>query len=360
VHLEEDAGKMIHAGEATLLDFNRAGTPLLEIVSDPDMEVGEEAEVFLQQLRRLVRWLAVSDGNMEEGSLRCDANVSVNPAGEGLGSKVEVKNLNSFKFVRRAITFEIGRQQEILDRGGTVLQETRLWNENRDCTEAMRVKESAHDYRYFPEPDLRPLRVRSWVDTIVLPELPDTRRERFMAQYGCSLSHARTLTGELKLANFFEKVVKEEPKGLSPLAATWIADTLIGELNYRDMGLDKLEPAAMTGLVLLLKARTITDKSGVEILRVMLDQRLKGERTEAPETFVKRLNLAKTTSDTSAIAAAIEAAVNENPKAIEDFQAGKAGALNFLVGQVMKKTRGKADPGELNRMLSETLKRRGV
>ncbi|MCX7032344.1 MAG: Asp-tRNA(Asn)/Glu-tRNA(Gln) amidotransferase subunit GatB, partial [Spirochaetes bacterium] len=156
VHLEEDAGKMIHAGDATLLDYNRAGTSLLEIVTQPDLEVGEEAEVFLQQLRRLVRWLGVSDGNMEEGSLRCDANVSINLPGQGLGSKVEVKNLNSFKFVRRALDHEIERQTEILDRGGTVRQETRLWNENRDVTESMRTKESAHDYRYFPEPDLPP------------------------------------------------------------------------------------------------------------------------------------------------------------------------------------------------------------
>ena len=156
VHLEEDAGKMIHAGDITLLDFNRTGTPLLEIVTQPDLEVGEEAEVFLQQLRRMVRYLGVCDGNMEEGSLRCDANVSVNLEGQGLGSKVEVKNLNSFKFVRKAITFEIERQTEILERGGSVTQETRLWNENRDVTESMRTKESSSDYRYFPEPDLPP------------------------------------------------------------------------------------------------------------------------------------------------------------------------------------------------------------
>jgi aspartyl-tRNA(Asn)/glutamyl-tRNA(Gln) amidotransferase subunit B len=250
------------------------------------------------------------------------------------------------------------RQKNLIRRGQKIDRETRHYLEARGVTQSARSKEQEHDYRYFPEPDLRPLRVKSWVDDIVLPELPDARRERFIAQYGCSLNHARTLTGELKLANFFEQVVRGDPKGLSALAATWIADTLIGELNYRDMSLDKVEPAAMTGLVHLLKAGTITDKSGVEVLRVMLDQRHKGEAAETPDAIVTRLNLAKTTGDDSAITKSIEEAINENPKALEDYRAGKAGALNFLVGQVMKKTRGKADPATLNRMLSEALKNR--
>lgn len=198
--------------------------------------------------------------------------------------------------------------------------------------------------------------MKSWVEGIVLPELPDARRERFIAGYGCSLDHARTLTGELKLANFFEKVVASDPRGLSPLAATWIADTLIGELNYRNMTLDRVEPAAVSGLVEILKKGLITDKSGIEVLRVMLDQRLKNEPVETPAAIVTRLNLAKTTGDTGAISTAIEETLAENPKALEDYRAGKAGALNFLVGQVMKKTRGKADPGTLNRMLAEALK----
>jgi len=202
--------------------------------------------------------------------------------------------------------------------------------------------------------------VKSWVDGIVLPELPDARRERFMAQYGCSLNHARTLTGDLKLANFFEKVVASDPKGLSPLASTWIADTLIGELNYRDMGLDPVEPESVAALVRLLKAGTITDKSGIEVLRVMLDQRLKKEKTETPDAIVARLGLTKTTGDTGAIAAAIEEAINENPKALGDYRNGESKALNFLVGQVMKKTRGKADPAELNRLLTEALNTRGA
>jgi aspartyl-tRNA(Asn)/glutamyl-tRNA(Gln) amidotransferase subunit B len=272
--------------------------------------------------------------------------------------RVEVKNITSYKGVEKALTFEVTRQKNLIRRGQKIERETRHYLEARGITQSARSKEQEHDYRYFPEPDLRPLRVKSWLDKIVLPELPDARRERFMKDYGCSLSHARTLTGELKLANFFEKVVVSDKPGLSPLASTWIADTLIGELNYRDMSLDKVEPAAMTGLVQILKAGTITDKSGVEVLRILLDQRLKNDPVETPAGIVQRLNLAKTSGDSRAIADAIEEAINENPRALEDYQSGKTGALNFLVGQIMKKTRGKADPGTLNRMLTEALKKR--
>ena len=262
--------------------------------------------------------------------------------------------------MEKALTFEVTRQRNLIRRGQKIERETRHYLEARGVTSVGRSKEQEHDYRYFPEPDLRPLRVKSWVENIVLPELPDARRERFIAEYGISLNHARTLTGELKLANFFEKAVAADKRGLAPLAATWIADTLIGELNYRDMSLDKVEAEAMTGLVHLLKAGTITDKSGVDVLRVMLDQRLKSEPAETPAAIVQRLNLGKTAGDSGAITAAVEEAINENPKALEDYRAGKSGALNFLVGQVMKKTRGKSDPAELNRMLTEALKKREV
>ncbi|MDP3564960.1 MAG: Asp-tRNA(Asn)/Glu-tRNA(Gln) amidotransferase GatCAB subunit B, partial [Methanoregula sp.] len=265
---------------------------------------------------------------------------------------------SSYKGVEKALTYEVTRQKNMIRRGQRIERETRHFIESTGITQSSRSKEQEHDYRYFPEPDLRPLHVQSWVAGIVLPELPDARRERFVAQYGCSLNHARTLTGELKLANFFEKVVAVDPKGLSALASTWIADTLIGELNYRDMNLDKVVPDTITGLVLLLKAGTITDKSGIEVLRVMLDLHLNNEPAESPAAIVSRLNLAKTTGDNSVITTAIEEAIAENPKALEDYFAGKGGALNFLVGQVMKKTRGKADPGELNRMLIEALKKK--
>jgi aspartyl-tRNA(Asn)/glutamyl-tRNA(Gln) amidotransferase subunit B len=357
IHVEEDPGRLVHMGNVergkySLVDYNRAGIPLIEIVSEPDMRSPKEARKFLNKLRATLEYLSVFDSE-KEGSLRVDANISIKG-----NERVEVKNITSYKGVEKALLFEVTRQKNLIRRGQKIERETRHYLEARGVTQSARSKEMENDYRYFPEPDLRPLRVKSWVDGIVLPELPDARRERFIAEYGCSLNHARTLTGELKLANFFEKVVASDKSGLSPLASTWIADTLIGELNYRNMGLDKVEPTAMTGLVLLLKAGTITDKSGIEVLRVMLDQRLTNEKTETPAGIVERLNLAKTTGDSSAIATAVEEAINENPKALEDYRAGKSGALNFLVGQVMKKTRGKADPADLNRMLTEALKKR--
>lgn len=357
IHVEEDPGRLVHMGNVergkySLVDYNRAGIPLIEIVSEPDMRSPKEARKFLNKLRATLEYLSVFDSE-KEGSIRVDANISIKGS-----ERVEVKNITSYKGVEKALTFEVTRQKNLIRRGQKIERETRHYLEARGVTQAGRSKEQEHDYRYFPEPDLRPLRVKSWLDGIVLPELPDARRERFMAEYGCSLNHARTLTGELKLANFFEKVVASDMRGLSPLAATWIADTLKGELNYRDMSLDLIEPASMTGLVLLLKAEAITDKSGVDVLRVMLDQRLKNEPAETPDAIVKRLNLAKTPGDTGAITKAIEEAICENPKALDDYRAGRSGALNFLVGQVMKKTRGKADPAELNRQLTEELKKR--
>jgi aspartyl-tRNA(Asn)/glutamyl-tRNA(Gln) amidotransferase subunit B len=359
IHVEEDPGRLVHMGNAergrySLVDYNRAGIPLIEIVSEPDMRSPKEARKFLNKLRATLEYLSVFDSE-KEGSLRVDANISIKGS-----ERVEVKNITSYKGVEKALLFEITRQKNLLRRGQKVDRETRHFLEARGVTQSARSKEQEHDYRYFPEPDLKTLRVQSWVAGIVLPELPDARRERFIAQYGCSLNHARTLTGELKLANFFEQVVKEDPKRLSAPAATWVADTLIGELNYRDMSLDRVEPAAFTALIDILEKGLITDKSGVEVLRVMLDQRLKGEACETPAAIVSRLNLAKTSGDSGAVAAAIEEAIRENPKALDDYRAGKGGAQNFLVGQVMKKTRGKADPGELNRLLTEALKNREV
>jgi aspartyl-tRNA(Asn)/glutamyl-tRNA(Gln) amidotransferase subunit B len=357
IHVEEDPGRLVHMGNAergkySLVDYNRAGIPLIEIVSEPDMRSPKEARKFLNKLRATLEYLNVFDSD-KEGSLRVDANISI------VGSeRVEIKNITSYKGVEKALTFEVTRQRNLIRRGQRIERETRHYLESRGVTQSARSKEQEHDYRYFPEPDLRPLRVRSWLDGIALPELPDARRERFMAQYGCSLSHARTLTGELKLANFFERVVAPDPAGLSPLASTWIADTLIGELNYRDMGIDPVDAEGFTALIQLIKEGRITDKSGVEVLRVMLDERLHNERSESPAAIVERLGLAKTAGDSGAIAAAVEEAINENPKALEDFRNGESRALNFLVGQVMKKTRGKADPAELNRMLVEALKKR--
>jgi aspartyl-tRNA(Asn)/glutamyl-tRNA(Gln) amidotransferase subunit B len=337
-------------GKYSLVDYNRAGIPLIEIVSEPDMRSPKEARKFLNKLRATLEYLSVFDSE-KEGSLRVDANISI------VGNeRVEVKNITSYKGVEKALTFEMTRQKNLIRRGQRVERETRHFLEARGVTQSARSKEQEHDYRYFPEPDLRPLHVQSWVEGIILPELPDARRERFMAQYGCSLNHARTLTGELKLANFFEQVVSSDPKGLTPLAATWIADTLIGELNYRDMGIDKVQPGAITGLVHLLKQGTITDKSGVEVLRTMLDQRMNNKPCETASAIVQRLDLGKTASDDAALLPIINEVITDNPKAVEDYRSGVDASGNFLVGQAMKKTRGKSDPRVLNRMFLKAIR----
>jgi aspartyl-tRNA(Asn)/glutamyl-tRNA(Gln) amidotransferase subunit B len=373
IHVEEDPGRLVHMGNVergkySLVDYNRAGIPLIEIVSEPDMRSPKEARKFLNKLRATLEYLSVFDSE-KEGSIRVDANISI------VGSeRVEVKNITSYKGVEKALTFEVTRQKNLIRRGQKIERETRHYLEARGVTQAGRSKEQEHDYRYFPEPDLRPLRVRSWLDGIVLPELPDARRERFMADYGCSLNHARTLTGELKLANFFEKVVASDKPGLSPLASTWIADTLKGELNYRDMSLDKVNIEGFTDLIRLLKDDTITDKSGVEILRVVLDNVKNGLPYETPAEIMDRKKIRKvvllsgTASTTTSgyghldvgdsIEKIITDVIKEHPQAVDDYDKGKKGAFNFLIGQVMKKTRGCADPGELNRLLTEALKKR--
>jgi aspartyl-tRNA(Asn)/glutamyl-tRNA(Gln) amidotransferase subunit B len=355
IHVEEDPGRLVHMGNAergrySLVDYNRAGIPLIEIVSEPDMRSAREARKFLNKLRATLEYLGVFDSE-KEGSLRVDANISIKGS-----ERVEVKNISSYKGVEKALNFELTRQKNLLRRGLKVDRETRHFVEARGITQSARSKEQEHDYRYFPEPDLRPLHVQSWVAGISLPELPDARRERFMTQYGCSLNHARTLTGELRLANFYETVVAADPKGLATAAATWIADTLIGELNYRDMSLDSVDTNNFTGLVRLLSEGTITDKSGIEVLRVMLDELHTKTPCETPAEIVARLNLAKTAGDDGALQGIISEVIAQNPKAVEDYRNGKNGALNFLVGQAMKKTRGRSDPGELNRIMVESLK----
>jgi aspartyl-tRNA(Asn)/glutamyl-tRNA(Gln) amidotransferase subunit B len=357
VHVEEDPGRLVHMGNPergrySLVDYNRAGIPLIEIVTDPDMRSPKEARKFLNKLRATLEYLGVFDSE-KEGSLRVDANISIKGS-----ERVEVKNITSYKGVEKALTFEVTRQKNLLRRGLKVDRETRHFVEARGITQSARSKEQEHDYRYFPEPDLRPLHVQSWVDAIPLPELPDARRSRFMTQYACSINHARTLTGELRIANFYEKVVAPDPANLNSIAATWVADILIGELNYRNMSVDSIDAKSFTELLQLLKKGIITDKNGVELLRIMLDQQLNKQPCETPQAIVTRLNLAKTASDSNALSKIIYDVISENPKAVEDYKNGKNGALNFLVGQAMKKTRGRSDPGELNRMIVEKLKNR--
>ncbi len=355
IHVEEDPGRLVHMGNAergkySLVDYNRAGIPLIEIVSEPDMRSPKEARKFLNKLRATLEYLSVFDSE-KEGSLRVDANISIKG-----NERVEVKNITSYKGVEKALTYEVTRQKNLIRRGQRIERETRHFIESTGITQSSRSKEQEHDYRYFPEPDLRPLYVQSWVEGIVLPELPDARRERFVLQYGCSLNHARTLTGELKLANFFEHVVSADPKGLSTLAATWIADTLIGELNYRSMNLDRMDAAGFTELIGILNQGTITDKSGIEVLRVMLDKRMKNEPAEKPESIVERLDLGKAPSDEVALLPIINEVIAENLKAVEDYRNGIDASGNFLVGQAMKKTRGKSDPRVLNRLFLKAVR----
>jgi aspartyl-tRNA(Asn)/glutamyl-tRNA(Gln) amidotransferase subunit B len=351
VHLEEDAGKMIHAGDATLLDFNRAGTPLLEIVTQPDLEVGEEAEVFLQQLRRIVRWLGVCDGNMEEGSLRCDANVSVNLEGQGLGSKVEVKNLNSFKFVRNAVTYEIGRQVEILERGGTVTSETRLWNENRDVTESMRTKESSSDYRYFPEPDLPPFApdeafLRSVESSLV--ELPPARRQRFIDALGLTEDQAGFLCEEKETADWFEAAVA---LGADPQsAALWMASDVKKHVNRTGLALARspLSPARFAELLALLAAKRIHGKIAKAVLEAVF------EEDKDPAAIIQEKGWEQIT-DPSVLRVHIAKVMAAHAEAVAAIRAGDHRPMGYLVGELMKETSGRADPALVQSLMKESL-----
>ena len=351
VHLEEDPGRLVHvagASKYSLVDYNRSGIPLLEIVTEPDMRSPQEARRFLNKLRTILEYLGVFDGE-REGALRVDANISI----EG-SARVEVKNISSYKGVEKALTFEATRQRNLLRRGQTVARETRHFMEGRGITTSARGKEEAHDYRYFPDPDLGPIRVADRVAAIDLPELPTARKNRFMAQYGISLNHARTLTGDTRLADFYEHVAPADPI----LAATWAADILLGELNYRNMSIAAVPADRILELLALLRAETITDAAGVQVLREMLDACAAGRPCEKPADIVKREGLARATGDD--FVAIVQAVIASNPQAVEDYRAGKKGALNFIVGQVMKETRGRADPRELGRIVSECIEKGGV
>ncbi|MDD1672910.1 MAG: Asp-tRNA(Asn)/Glu-tRNA(Gln) amidotransferase subunit GatB [Methanomicrobiales archaeon] len=344
VHLEEDPGRLVHMGGGdrprySLVDYNRSGIPLLEIVTEPDLRSPQEARRLLNILRATLEYLRVFDGD-REGSLRVDANISM----EGY-SRVEIKNISSYKGVEKALTFEITRQKSLIRRNQTIDRETRHFMEARGITTSSRSKEMEQDYRYFPEPDLRPLRVRDWVEYIPLPELPSARKDRFMIQYGISLNHARTLTGDLRLADLYEKVARVDPV----LTATWIADTLLGELYYRDIGIGDVPISQFIELLELLKKGSITGKGGVDVLRILLDEVAGKKPVEYPSAIVERLNLGKTAGN-EFLHLAKEVIAN-NPTAIEDYRKGKKGALNFLVGQLMKKTKGRADPRELGAIL---------
>jgi aspartyl-tRNA(Asn)/glutamyl-tRNA(Gln) amidotransferase subunit B len=350
VHMEEDPGRLVHKGGGdrpryTLVDYNRSGIPLIEIVTEPDLRSPKEARKFLNKLRATLEYLGVFDSD-REGSLRVDANISM----EG-HARVEIKNISSYKGVEKALTFEVTRQKNAIRRGVKIDRETRHFVEARGVTTSSRSKEEENDYRYFPEPDLPPLRVSGWIDGIELPELPDARRQRFIDQYACSPEHARTLTGGIRLAGFYEEVASVDP----PLAATWVADVLLGELSYRDMGIDLVPVRAFRELLEIIREGTITDKNGVDVLRTLLDQVRERQECESPAACIRRLDLGKKAG--GEIDRIITSVIMSNPGAVSDVKAGKKGAVHYLVGQVMKETRGRADPAELNQLLLEAIAR---
>ncbi len=357
LHLEEDAGKSLHEGfpdsaECTYLDLNRCGTPLIEIVSEPDLASPDEAHEYLTRLKEIILYTGVSDCNMEEGSLRCDANVSVRPRGQKeLGTKTEVKNVNSFRFIRQALEYEIARHIEVLESGGKITQETRLYNSQEGRTYGMRSKEHAHDYRYFPEPDLLPLVVDAkWQEEIrrTLPELPDARRKRFVAEYGITEYDAQVLTQSQELADQFEAAARaaKNPKR----AANLVQSELMGRLKARDLTIEQ-SPISMKGVALsadLVESGAISGKILKDLYDLAFDR---GQ--DFPEIY-KREKPQQIT-DASAIEKIIDEVLSANPKQLEQYRAGKKTVMGFFVGQVMKLSRGQANPALVNELLIKKL-----
>ncbi len=356
-HLEEDAGKSLHEGfpdsdRRTYLDFNRSGVPLLEIVTEPDIRSAADAGEFFTRLRAILVAVGINDGNMEEGSLRCDANVSVRPAGTApFGTKAEVKNLNSFRHVQRALEYEIERQTALVSEGGRVAQETRLWDVEAGVTVSMRSKEEAHDYRYFPEPDLPPLEVRTeWVDEIrtALPELPDARRRRFVEQYALPDYDAALLTQSRALGDYFEATAAAaaNPKA----ASNWIMGELTRKMN--ELGIDvervAITPDALAGLIRMIEAGTITGPIAKDVFEKMYASGRSAEDIVAAEGLAS-------INDDAALEKAVRDAMAANETAVAQYRAGKQQTFGFLVGQVMKATRGKANPATVNALMKKLL-----
>jgi aspartyl-tRNA(Asn)/glutamyl-tRNA(Gln) amidotransferase subunit B len=354
-HLEEDAGKSLHEGLPGLsgIDLNRAGTPLIEIVSEPDMRTAKEAVAYMKKIHTLVRYLRICDGNMQEGSFRCDANVSVRQVGaEKLGTRAEIKNINSFRYVEKAINFEVARQIEVLEGGGKVVQETRLYDPDRGETRSMRSKEEANDYRYFPDPDLLPVELDAeFISGLAtqLPELPDQKAQRFASQYGLSPYDASVLTASTELADFYEQVVRElggEPK----LAANWVAGDLSGFLNRDglEIGHSRIAPAALAALLARVRDNTISGKIAKDVFEAMWQDQ------QSADAIIAARGLQQITDD-GPIKAAIAAVMAANPGQLADYRAGKDKLFGFFVGQAMKATQGKANPARLNELLKQLL-----
>jgi aspartyl-tRNA(Asn)/glutamyl-tRNA(Gln) amidotransferase subunit B len=359
LHLEEDVGKLVHEGtletaRASLVDYNRAGVPLMETVSRPDLRSPEEAAAYLRTFRAVLVALGVCDGNMEEGSLRCDANISLRRRDAAYGTKVEIKNLNSFRNVQRALEFEVKRQAAALERGERIVQETRLWDADQGVTRSMRSKEFAHDYRYFPEPDLVPLAIdRAWVERVRagLPELPRARRQRFVTAYGLPPYDADVLTQSAALADYYEAAVAAFPQPKT--VSNWVMSELLRVVpgdDDRALAGAPVGPAQLAGLLRLVENGTISGKIAKDVFEKMVHS------GEDAEVIVQREGLTQV-ADSAALAGIVDQVIGANPRAIEDYRKGKTAAAKALVGQVMKATAGRANPAIVNQLVLEKLSR---
>lgn len=359
-HLEEDAGKSLHEDFAgmTGIDLNRAGTPLLEIVTEPEMRSAAEAVAYAKALHGLVMWLGICDGSMQEGSFRCDANVSVRPMGQAeFGTRAEIKNLNSFRFLEEAIQYEVRRQIELIEDGGTVVQETRLYDPDKRETRSMRSKEDAHDYRYFPDPDLMPLVIEaSWIDRVKgeMPELPADMQQRFVESYGLTPYDAGVLTASKAMASYFEALVQKAGASQAKIAANWIMGDVSAQLNREslEIGESPVSSAQLAQIIQRIADGTISNKIGKDIFLSIWEEKATDEG--AADRIIEAKGL-KQISDTGALEAIIDDVLAANPKSVEEFRAGKEKAFNALIGQAMKVTKGKANPQQVNELLKKKL-----
>jgi aspartyl-tRNA(Asn)/glutamyl-tRNA(Gln) amidotransferase subunit B len=357
VHLEEDTGKNIHQGEVSLIDFNRSGVPLMEIVSEPDLHTAEEVRAYAEKLRAILRYLGVNTGDMEKGVIRFEPNISLRPAGSTeFGTRTELKNLNSFRALERGTTYELARQAKVLDEGGQVVQETRGWDENRAVTVPQRSKEQAEDYRYFPEPDLPPLIVdRAWVEALraQLPELPDAKYDRFLAEYGLSADDANVLVADRAVADYFEATLKQAAGKNPKSVCNWLTGELFRYLNESQLPLEqvKISPARLAELIDLVDAGTINLNTGKRVLAEMF------KSGASARAIVAAQGLAQI-SDTSAIEAIVTKVLAANSAEVEKYLGGKEAVLGFLVGQVMKESRGTANPAAVQEIMKRQLAER--
>jgi aspartyl-tRNA(Asn)/glutamyl-tRNA(Gln) amidotransferase subunit B len=354
IHMEEDAGKLVHNPyrAVSAVDFNRTGVPLIEIVSEPDIRTPEDAGAYLRQLRSILQYLEICDGNMEEGSFRCDANVSVRPVGsDTFGTRTELKNMNSFKHVENALAYEIGRQKAVIEEGRELVQETRLWDDAQGVTVSMRGKEEAHDYRYFPDPDLVPLVIdEAWIDQIRsnLPELPDEKRTRFVEVYGLPAYDAQVLTSSRALADFFEACVKDFPQPKT--VSNWVMGSILATLKVQNKTIEEtpVSPRRLAELLRLIDSGVISGK----IAKGVYDEMVSSGKPA--ETIVQEQGLVQVT-DADAITEVVRQVLDDHQKEVAEYQGGKTKLFGFFVGQVMKATRGKANPKMVNEILKKKL-----